>query len=78
MTISVLTFTEQTYEELFGIVKQHVERKPTIDLENAFVALYPKCDRFYLFFPFQTMYMKEYLRKFILIIVELDVIKSTK
>ena len=44
---------QETYEELFRIVKQHVERKPkciTIDFEkaaeNAFGALYPKCDIF--------------------------------
>ena len=51
---------QETYEELFRIVKQHVEHKPkciTIDFEkaaeNAFGALYPKCDIFGCFFHFK-------------------------
>ena len=51
---------QETYAELFGIVKQHVERKPkyiTIDFEkaaeNAFGDLYPECDIFGCFFHFK-------------------------
>ena len=51
MTISVVTFAEQTYEELCRIVKQHVERKSTIDLSLCI----PRVTDFCLFFPSQTM-----------------------
>ena len=49
---------QETYEELFTIVKQHVERKPkfiTIDFEkaaeNEFGIIFPQCD-IWLFLPF--------------------------
>ncbi|CAF4361066.1 unnamed protein product [Rotaria sp. Silwood2] len=50
----------QTYEELFTIVKQHVEHKlkyVTIDFEkaaeNAFSVIFPQCDIFGCFFHFK-------------------------
>ena len=54
------TKEQETYEELFTIVKQHVERKPkfiTIDFEkaaeNAFGIIFPQCDIFGCFFRFK-------------------------
>ncbi|CAF3887522.1 unnamed protein product [Rotaria sordida] len=56
----------QTYEELFTIVKQHVERKPkyiSIDFkkaaENAFGVIYPQCDIFGCFFHFKQCIWRE-------------------
>ncbi|CAF2066603.1 unnamed protein product [Rotaria magnacalcarata] len=67
---------QETYEELFRIIKQHVERKPkymTIDFEktaeNGFGALYPECAISGCFFSFQAMYLEKYVYKFILIIL---------
>ncbi|CAF1552573.1 unnamed protein product [Rotaria sp. Silwood1] len=51
---------QETYEEVFTIVKQHIERKPkyiTIDFEkaaeNAFGVIYPQCDILGCFFHFK-------------------------
>ncbi|CAF4830685.1 unnamed protein product, partial [Rotaria sp. Silwood2] len=51
---------QETYEELFTIVKQHIERKPkylTIDFEkaaeNAFGVIYPQWDILGCFFHFK-------------------------
>ncbi|CAF1466004.1 unnamed protein product, partial [Rotaria sordida] len=51
---------QETYEELFKIVKQHVTRKPkyiSVDFEkaaeNAFGVIYPQCEIFGCFFHFK-------------------------
>ncbi|CAF0714736.1 unnamed protein product [Adineta steineri] len=56
---------QKTYEELFGIVAQHVQRKPnyiTIDFEkaaeNAFNVIYPQCEILGCFFHFKKCIWK--------------------
>jgi MULE transposase domain len=61
LVYSLLPNTKQeTYEELFRIVKQHVQGEPkyvTIDFEKgaetAFSAVFPRCDVFGCFFHFK-------------------------